>query len=290
MLGPFSEVFMQRALAAGVVVGIIAPLIGAFLVQRRLSLLGEATGHLAFAGVAIGVAAGVAPIPVAFVVSILGALTIEALRRRGIAGDLVLAFVLYAGIASGAVLLSVAGSFDGSVLGYLFGQILTVQPSEITTIVIVGLLLAVVLLIVGRAMFAIVVDETSASVAGLPVSALGLLLTLLAAVTVVLAMRVVGVLLVAALMVLPVGAAGMLTRSFRSTLIASSVIGVASVVAGLAVARYQPVPPGPMIVLVAAGIFVLVAIFGRRGNDALRGADSDTLVGPDEHHPHPHSH
>jgi len=288
----FAEPFMQRALVAGLVVGIVAPLIGAFLVQRRLSLLGEATGHIAFAGVAVGIVAGVAPVPAALVLAVAGALAVEALRRRGVAGDLVLAFVLYAGIAGGAVLLSVAGAFDGRVLAYLFGQILTVTSGEVALVAALGAAVVLLIAVVGRALFALVVDETSAAVAGVPVGALGALLTVLVAVVVVLAMRVVGVLLVAALMVLPVGAAGMLARSFRATLMASSAIGAFAVVAGLAVARTQPVPPGPVIVLWCCVVFLVAAMAGRRGRAALRWSAraGGRLAGPDAHHPHPHSH
>jgi zinc transport system permease protein len=284
---PFDVSFMQRALAAGLVVGIVAPLIGGFLVQRRLSLLGDGIGHLAFAGVAIGLAAGVAPMPTALALSVAGALGVEWMRRRGVAGDLVLALLFYVGIAAGVVVISAAGSLDARVLGFLFGQILTVTGSELLQIAALGGVVLAVLAVTGRALFAVVVDETSAAVAGLPVATLGSLLTVLVAVTVVLAMRVVGVLLVAAMMVLPVGAAGLVARSFRSLLILSSAIGAFSVIAGLTIARAQPVAPGGAIVLCVAALFVAAAIVGR---GRFRGGRISAVAGPDAHHPHPHSH
>lgn len=284
---PFDVAFMQRALAAGLVVGIVAPLIGAFLVQRRLSLLGDGIGHLAFAGVAIGLATGIAPMPTALVLSVAGALGVEWLRRRGVAGDLVLALLFYVGIAAGVVVVSAAGSFDARVLGYLFGQILTVTTSELIQIVVLGTVVLAILAVTGRALFAVVVDETSAAVAGLPVGMIGSLLTTLVAVTVVLSMRVVGVLLVAAMMVLPVGAAGFISRSFRSLLGVASAIGGGSVVAGLTLARLWPIAPGGAIVLCVAVAFILAAILGR---GRWRLAKPATLAGPDTHHPHPHAH
>lgn len=287
---PFDVGFMQRALAAGLVVGVVAPAIGAFLVQRRLSMLGDGVGHLAFAGVAIGIAAGTAPLPMAMIVSVAGALGVELLRRKGIAGDLVLAFVFYVGIAAGVVVISASGSFDGRILGYLFGQILTVTASEVVQIAGLGVVVAAALILTGRALFAVIVDETSSSVAGIPVGFLGSVLTVLVAITVVISMRVVGVLLVAALMVLPAGAAGMISRSFRRTLFLGSLLGAISVVIGLTVARWQPVAPGGAIVLVSALMFVLIAMLARRGRVALRGAAPARMAGPDEHHPHPHPH
>jgi zinc transport system permease protein len=284
---PFDVGFMQRALAAGLIVGLVAPLIGAFIVQRRMSLLGDGIGHLAFAGVAIGLAAGTAPLPTALLISVTGALIIEWLRRRGVSGDLVLALLFYVGIAAGVVVVSAAGSLDASVLSYLFGQLLTVTNADLLQIAGLGLGVLLVLAIAGRAIFAVVVDETSARVAGLPVALLGSILTVLVAVTVVLSMRVVGVLLVAAMMVLPVGAAGFLTRSFRSLLIAASSIGAFGVVSGLVFARRWPVAPGGAIVLCVAVIFVIAAI---GGHGRWRLAKPATLAGPDTHHPHPHSH
>jgi len=284
---PFDVAFMQRALAAGLVVGVVAPLIGAFLVQRRLSLLGDGIGHLAFAGVAIGLAAGTAPMPTALVLSVAGALGVEWLRRRGVAGDLVLALLFYVGIAAGVVVVSAAGSFDARVLGYLFGQILTVTTGELVQIVVLGAVVIAVLAVTGRALFAVVVDETSAAVAGLPVAMLGSMLTTLVAITVVLSMRVVGVLLVAAMMVLPVGAAGFISRSFRSLLVVAAAIGGGSVIVGLTLARRWPIAPGGAIVLCVAAAFIVAAVLGR---SRWRLAKPATLAGPDTHHPHPHAH
>jgi zinc transport system permease protein len=234
---PFDREYMQLALAAGVVVGASAPLIGTFLVQRRLSLLGDGIGHLAFAGVAFGLLVGIWPVWTALVVAVVAAVGMERLRSRGRAsGDLALALFFYSGIAAGVVL--VAG---------------------------LGVLIVVTVGVCGRAMFAVVLDEESARVGGLPVDGLNSLLAALAAITVVAAMRVVGILLVAALMVLPVATAQLVARSFRSTLWMSAVIGAAAAVAGLAAARIWGLAPGGTIVLVAAGTFAVTSIGFRRG-------------------------
>jgi zinc transport system permease protein len=251
---------MQLALASGLAVGACAPLIGTFLVQKRLSLMGDGLGHLAFAGVAAGLLAGVSPLWTALVVAVAGAMTIEWLRlRRRASGDLALAVFFYSGIGAGVVLTGLAGSLNTGVLTYLFGSVLTVSPADAVSICALGAAILVAVATTWRALFSVVLDEEAARVVGLPVDALSLGLAALTAVTVVAAMRVVGVLLVAALMVLPVGAAQRLARSFGSTLRWAVAVGMGSVVVGLVVARAAGLAPGGTIVLVAAAAFSVAA-------------------------------
>ena len=260
---PFDREYMQLALIAGLVVGVCAPLIGTFLVHKRLSLMGDGVGHVAFAGVAAGLLLGVSPLWTALVAAVAGAVAIEWLRlRRRASGDLALAVFFYSGIAGGVVLTGLAGSLNAGVLSYLFGSILTVSPGDTVTIVALGAVVVVAVALAWRALFSIILDEEAARVAGLPVDVLNLSLAALAAITVVAAMRVVGVLLVAALMVLPVGAAQRVARSFRATLGLSSAVGVASVILGLATARIADLAPGATIVLFAAAAFLGAALFG----------------------------
>jgi zinc transport system permease protein len=269
---PFEREYMQLALIGGLVVGITAPLIGTFLVQKRLSLLGDGLGHVAFAGVAAGLFFGIWPIWPALVGAVAAACAIEWLRSRGRAsGDLALAVFFYAGIAGGVVMIGLAGSFDGSTLTYLFGSILTVSPSDALVIALLGVLIVIVIGLTARALFAVVLDEQSARVAGLPVDRLNVLLAALAAVTVVAGMRVVGVLLVAALMVLPVGAANRMGRSFRGTMLLACAVGGACAVAGLVVARLFDLAPGATIVLVASAVFLATALLGRGRAPAVLG-------------------
>ena len=268
---PFEREYMQLALLAGVVVGGCAPLIGTFLVQKRLALMGDGIGHVAFAGVAGGLVMGVWPIWTALAGAVAGACAIEWLRARGRAsGDLALALFFYSGIAGGVVLAGLAGSFNASTLSYLFGSILTVSRSDTLTIAVIGGLIVVTIAVGWRALFSVVLDEEAARVAGLPVDRLNLALAGLAAITVVAGMRVVGVLLVAALMSLPVGAGQRLASSFRGTLLWASAIGAASAVVGLVVARLGALAPGGTIVLVAAAAFVVAAVAGTRNGGAHR--------------------
>jgi zinc transport system permease protein len=251
---------MQLALASGLVIGACAPLIGTFLVQKRLSLMGDGVGHMAFAGVAAGLLVGVSPLWTAMAVAVAGAMAIEWLRLRGRAsGDLALAVFFYTGIAAGVVLTGLAGSLNAGVLTYLFGSVLTVSPSDALSICALGVLILAAVAVSWRALFSVVLDEEAARVAGLPVDALSLGLAALTAATVVAAMRVVGVLLVAALMVLPVGTAQRLARSFAATLRWAVVVGMGSVVVGLVAARAAGLAPGGTIVLVASAAFGLTA-------------------------------
>jgi zinc transport system permease protein len=250
--------FMRLAFAAGIVVGLLAPAVGFFLVQRRLSLIGDGIGHVAFAGVAIGYLLDLPLVLTALVVSVAGALSIETLRaRRGAAGDQALALVFYTGIAGGVVLVSAAGALNVNLFAFLFGSILTVTRGDLVVIASLG---AAALLTIGllyRALVAVVVDEQSARVAGLPVAALNALTAALAAVTIAVSMRVVGILLIAALMVLPVVAAGRIAWSMRSTIVLGMVIGLGSVLSGITIAYYADLPPGGTTVLVAAAAVLL---------------------------------
>ena len=258
---PFELTFMQRALAAGIVVGVFAPLIGTFLVQKRMSLIGDGIGHAAFAGVGAGLFAGIYPVWTALVFAIAGALGIEWLRaRRKASGDLALALFFYSGIALGAVLANAKGGLGTSIIGFLFGQPLTVDAPEVIVILLLGTLVVGLVISLRRVLFAVVTDEDWSSVAGLPVRAMNGLLAVLTAVAVVAAMQVVGILLIAALMVLPVATGQLLGRSFNATLRIAVGVGVGSVIVGLTSSRLWGLAPGGAIVLVAALVFLVVAL------------------------------
>jgi zinc transport system permease protein len=250
--------FMRLAFGAGIVVGLLAPAVGFFLVQRRLSLIGDGIGHVAFAGVALGYLLDLPLVLTALIVSIVGALSIETLRaRRGAAGDQALALVFYTGIAGGVVLVSAAGALNVNLFAFLFGSILTVTRGDLAVIASLGAAALAVIALLYRALVAVVVDEEGARVAGLPVGWLNALTAALAAVTIAVSMRVVGILLIAALMVLPVVAAGRLAWSMRSTIVLAMAIGLASVLAGITIAYYADLPPGGTTVLVAAAAVLL---------------------------------
>lgn len=253
----FDSEFMRLAFATGAVVGVLAPAVGFFLVERRMSLIGDGIGHVAFAGVALGFLLNVSPVLTALAAAIVGAVAIEWLRtQRRAAGDQALALVFYTGIAAGVVLVSVAGSLDVDLFAFLFGSILTVTREDLVLVAVLGGVALAIIALLYRALAAVVLDEEGARVAGVPIGLLNVLLAVLTALTVALSMRIVGILLIAALMVLPVIAATRVAWSMLSTLLLAVAIGLGSVLAGLTVAYYADLPPGGTVVLVAAGTFL----------------------------------
>lgn len=267
---PFELGFMQRALIAGLAVGVFAPLIGTFVVQKRMSLIGDGIGHFAFAGVGAGLVLGGAPLWTALGFAVVGSIGVERLRsQRRASGDLALALLFYTGIAAGVVLVSLGGGMNSSILTYLFGQPLTVSRGEVVGVVALAVGIVATVLLFRRLLFATVGDEDWSRVVGLPVSAMNNLLAVLIACAVVAAMRIVGILLISAMMVLPVAAAQRLARSFAGTLSWAVGIGVASAVIGLALSRVIDLAPGGTIVLLAALIFGVLALFRRRSGPVV---------------------
>jgi zinc transport system permease protein len=248
--------FMRLALAAGAIVGVLAPAVGFFLVQRRMSLIGDGIGHVAFAGVALGYLLDLPPVATALGASLAGAIAIEWLRtHRRTAGDQALALVFYTGIAGGVVLVSAAGALNIDLFAFLFGSILTVTHGDLALVAVLGGAGLATVALLYRALVATVIDEEGARVAGVPTGALNVVVAVLAALTVALSMRIVGILLIAALMVLPVIAATRIAWSMASTLLLAIGIGLAAVLGGLTIAYYGDLPPGGTIVLLAAASF-----------------------------------
>jgi zinc transport system permease protein len=258
--------FAVQAYLAGATVGVAAPVIGCFLVQRRLSLIGDATGHVAFAGVAIGVAVGISPLWGALATALVGAAALEWLRARGrVAGDLSLALVLYVGLALGLVILSAHGGLTASATGVLFGSIFTITWLDVAAIALLCLLVLVAVGLFYKELVAVALDEETARASGLPVDGLNVLLVVLTALLVAAGMRVVGLLLVAALLVIPVAAGSRLAHSFRGSLLWAVAAGLTSTLAGLVTSLLQgTIAPGGTIVLAAAVVFATAAVAGRR--------------------------
>ncbi len=254
--------FMQRALLASLLIGVAAPAVGIYLVQRRQALMGDGIGHVALTGVALGFLLDTSPVWMAVAVSSLGAVAMELLRSWGRArGDIALAMLFYGGMAGGVMIINLApGGSTANLTSYLWGSVTTVSPSDITAITFLSAFVLLICLGLRRQLFAVCQDEEFARVTGLPVRTLNLLLAVTAAATVTVAMRVVGLLLVSALMVIPVVAAQQATRGFAMTLALSVAIGVLVSVSGTATSYYADVPPGATIVLIALGLFLLISV------------------------------
>jgi zinc transport system permease protein len=257
--------FMQRALVAAVLVGLTAPAIGVFLVQRRLSLMGDGIGHVAFMGAAGAFLLGTSPVLTATVVAAVGGLLIELLRERGrTAGDIALALIFYGGIAGGFLLTQWSGT-SVNALGILFGSVLSVTPSDLVLVAVGAATVLTLTFVLRKQLFAVCYDEEVAQTYGLPVRRLNFLVALVAAITVGVAMRVVGLLLVAAMLVLPVAAVQQLTNSFRATVRGSLVVGAVVGAGGLVLAFYADLAPGATIVLSAIVVFGITTALATAG-------------------------
>ncbi|MBW1598337.1 metal ABC transporter permease [Streptomyces sp. JJ38] len=270
--------FMQRALLAALLVGVAAPAVGIYLVQRHQAIMGDGIGHIALTGVALGFLLSTHAVWTAVLVAAAGAVAIELVRWYGKArGDVALAMLFYGGMAGGVMIINLApGGSTADLLTAMFGSITTVAPEDVTAIVILSGAVLAVCLGLRRQLFAVCQDEEFARVTGLPVKLLNLLLAVTAAVTVTVAMRVVGLLLVSALMVIPVAAAQQVTRGFAVTLGLSVALGTLVAVSGTVVSFYADVPPGATIVLLAIGVFAVLAavtpvVVRRRAARAERG-------------------
>ncbi|MEU8796829.1 metal ABC transporter permease [Spirillospora sp. NPDC048819] len=269
--------YMRIALAMAVLIGLAAPAVGTFLVQRKLSLLGDGIGHIALTGIGLGLLTSTSPVLGALVVSVLGAVAIEVLRARSRSGaDVALALLFYGGLAGGVILTSANGGSGTSLHAYLFGSITSVTATDLY--MIAGLAAAVlgIVALFGRELFLLCQDEEVARAAGLPVRFLSVLIAATAAVTVVISMRAIGLLLVSALMIVPVAAAQQLTRGFRGTMLVAMAAGVLSAVSGLAGSFQYDLPPGPSIVLLALALFMAAVAGGsvvrrRRARSATAG-------------------
>jgi zinc transport system permease protein len=277
--------FMQRALLAALLVGIAAPSVGVYLVQRRLALVGDGMGHIALTGVAIGILTGAAPVFTALAAAVAGAVVIELVRLRGrTTGDVALAILFYGGIAGGVVLVSLSPNGSAANLNaFLFGSITTTTPQDVLAFAVLTVVVLAVTLGLAPQLFTASNDEEFALASGLPVARLNILLAIVVATTTVLSMRVVGLLLFSALMIVPTATAQLVARSFRSTLLLAMGIGVVVAVLGVVVSFYANTPSGGTIVLLAIALF-LVTIAGTSALRRLRRHQAAEA----EDHPHEH--
>lgn len=290
--------FMLRALVAALFTGLAAPAVGTYLVQRRLALMGDGLGHVAVTGVALGLATGLAPLWTAVVVAVFGAVLIEVIRELGrTSGDVALALLFYGGIAGGVMLTGLADQSAATLNKYLFGAITTISTGEVA--LTVGLAVLVLVLAVGLSpqLFGVAQDQDFAQVAGLNVRGYNLLVAVLAAVTVTVTMRTVGLLLVSALMVVPVAAAQQVARGFKVTLALAMAIGTLAALGGISVSAFVDVPPGSTIVLLALAIFAAAypvgVVLRRRQRVRTPFADVPVGLGIDAGHtavPEDHTH
>lgn len=283
--------FMQRALVAGAITALICPAIGVFLVPRRLSLIADTLAHVALAGVALGLVAGVSPVVGALVVTAAGAVGIERLRAHGsLAGDASLAVFLSGGLALAVVLIGLGRGFNVDLFAVLFGSILTVTVTDLWLIGTLGVVVGVAIGVLYPRLLAVTLNEDLARTSGVPVTALNLVITMLTALTTVIAMRMVGVLLVSAMIVIPTLAGFALARSFRGALFIAMALAVLAMGTGLVLAYYLSLAAGASVVLTALVLFALTGPLRRLRTLLSPVAAALVLLavgaGPASAHPH----
>lgn len=271
--------FLQNALVAGLMIGLISPLIGVYLVVRRLSLIADALSHVTLSGVAAGlflqkkfhVLTEINPLHVGMFFSVIASLFVEQLRRLYRSySELAIPIILSGGVGLGVVLISAADGFNVDIAGYLFGNILAVRTDELITISIVLVLTLLFLIAFRKEMFALSFDEENAVITGVPRQIVNFVFVVIVALVIASAIRVVGILLVSALITLPVAASLQHTNSFKQTLFFSILYAELSVILGLISAYYLDLASGGAIVLVAVAILLFILVIKKMAHFVSR--------------------
>ncbi|WP_066416067.1 metal ABC transporter permease [Halorubrum aethiopicum] len=284
-IGMLEYVFMHHAFLVGTLIAVMAPLVGTFLVHRQMALIGDALAHTAFAGVAVGLfvnsvlGTGISPYLTAVVVAMIAALAIELISEVTDAyNDVSMAIVLSTGFALGAVLISLnTGGLAVGINQYLFGNLATVSRENAVLLVVLFLLVSLVVTVTYKQLLYVTFDETAARVAGIDVTWYNRLMTTLTAMVVVGAMQIMGVILVAAMLVVPVAAAAQLARGFRESLLASVVLAQLAVLVGITLSYRYEATAGGTIVLVAVGVYVVAVLAGKL--QSRRGVSEEAGTG-----------
>ena len=267
--------FMQRALVAAVLVGVVCSVIGTYVVLKKLAFIGAGISHSAFGGVALGYLLGVNPIGVAIPFSLAAAMAIGWVSKKGrVSEDTAIGIFFASSMALGVLFIGLKAGYNVDLFGYLFGSILSVSSSDIWLILGLGLGVIVVVILLFKEFFFMSFDEEMAAVSGLPVRTLYFLLLGLMALTVIISIKIVGIILVEALLVIPAAAAFQLTRNFVRMMLLSVLLGVVSSVAGLFLSYWLNLASGATIVLTAAAIFFLCFVFSPKRRRHQASAES----------------
>ncbi len=277
----FTYEFLQNAFAAGLIIGIIAPLLGVFIVVRRLSLIADALSHVTLAGIAgslylsqsVAAFALLNPLFLGIAASVFGSVLIERLRNLyKHYEELAIPIILSAGIGFGAIFISLAEGFSSDLFGYLFGSVSAVSREDLA---IVAGIAVIVLLFIGiffKELFVLSFDDEYAKASGLPAKWIHFIFMIVTALVIAGSMRIVGILLVSSLMTIPVATAMRLSKSFKGTIVLSIVFGEFSVIAGLFTAFYFNLAPGGTIVVTSIGLLLFVIGFKKLAVSMKKGA------------------
>lgn len=265
MLEIFQYDFMQRAFVAGLIIAILASISGTFVVLKRYSMISETLAHSALVGVAVGLVAGYNPLWMAVIVAVFSAWLIEYLRSSfSLYSDAILAILLSGSLAIAVIIVSLGGAFNNSLFSYLFGSILSVSDEDVITILIFGTLSLALLLTFSKELYFIAYDEEVAKTSGIKVRLLNYLLVTVVAIIIALSIRVVGSLLIGALMVIPSVAALQYRVGFLPTMLISLVFAILSVIAGMTLSFYFSLPSGATIVICVLILFIISLVINKK--------------------------
>ena len=249
--------FFWRAILAGSFLAVACGLLGVFLVLRQDSMISHGLSHLAFAGIALGLVLNFLPLIVSLIICVIGSIFILKLKKQArLPGDTALAILASGGMALAIFLVSLRINFGVELMGYLFGDILAISPLEVCLSIILALMVTILILANYHQLLYMTFDRETALVAGVKVNSLDKILVILTAITVVLGLRIVGLLLVSALTVVPAAAALQLARSFRQTLVLSSLFSLFSIIAGIVISYVLDWPASASIVFLSIAIFL----------------------------------
>ena len=261
VLEALSYGFVQKAMISGIAVALICSFMGTFLVLRRYALFGDGIAHVAFGGVSVGLFLGVFPLWTAYIVSIFGGIGLQKLRQSTkISGDAAVAVVLVTGLSLGVILVSSSGGFSVDLFSFLFGSILLISNEDAVMILTISTGIIATLVALRKQFLQITFNEEQAKISGLPVTLLNYAFVVIAAVTVVTSMRLVGILLISALVVIPNISAMMFGKGFKYTVAISMLISVMSVATGILLSYYYNVAPSGIIVMVAVTILIGIVL------------------------------
>lgn len=250
---------MQRAFVAGIMVAITCPLIGIFIVLKRLSMIGDTLSHASLAGIAAGMLWGFYPFWGALIFSVVAAFSIEKLRKSFARyEELSNSIILSAGIGLAVVFIGLAKGYNSDLMGYLFGSIAAVNAQDIYIMFFLSAIIVISVIILYHKLFYIAFDEEGAQISGISVSFLNIYLTLLTSFTIVVSMRIVGIFMVSSLLVLPVATAMQIGKGFKKSLFLSIVFALIAVIFGLVLSYYLDIAPGGAIVLLSVLMLVIV--------------------------------
>ena len=258
----FEYQFFQNALVGGIIVAVVCGLVGLFLILKKEALIGEGLSHTAFGGIAVGLLLGINPLIAALGVSIIAVFAISYMRRKKIAAsDSAIAIMIALGFSTGLIIISIAGGFNIELFNYLFGSILTITFSDL---LLVSILSSGVLLFLGffrRELLSMIFDEEDSQIMGIPTSRLTLIFDILTAITIVLSIKVIGTILVVALLVIPGLCALKLNLSFKKTLLITALFSIISTTTGIMISAIFNIVTAGIIVLVLVAFFIMTLIY-----------------------------